>query len=360
MTATLETEQRAPVQRNYFYRHRLLWLGLALGIIAPFVIAAIDGQSPAAVLNSESGNSKFLQGLAIEVFILAIYAISYDIILGITGLLSFGHAMFFAVGAYTTGIMLKSFDWGLPATLIALIIAALLQAVLFAVVLPRVSGIAYALVTLGFASVFFIVIQSSEVGDYTGADVGLQGIPVPDWLDTNFQRYRFYLVAMFSMAIIYLIYHRIVASPTGSVMIANRENENRALALGYNTFWFKFFALLVSSLTAAYAGMLFALHQPIVTPQVAGLGWTVAALLMILIGGVGTLTGAFIGAAVFRLMQYYLDRWFGGSANLLLGAAYILIVLFLPFGIVGTWRARSNDIRRGRDYLARLFTGRGT
>jgi branched-chain amino acid transport system permease protein len=149
----------------------------------------------------------------------------------------------------------------------------------------------------------------------------------------------------------------VVRSPAGSVMAATRENEDRALMLGYNTFWFKLLALLVSSITAALAGTLHTLHQPIVTPNVASLGFTVTALLIILIGGVGTITGAFVGAAVFRLMQYYLEKWFGGTSDLLIGIAYVAIVLYLPYGIVGTWRAKSVRRSAGRARLSRLVGG---
>ncbi len=93
--------------------------------------------------------------------------------------------------------------------------------------------------------------------------------------------------------------------------------------LGYNTFWFKFLALLVASITAALAGVIHSLHQPVVTPNVAGLGWTVTALLIILIGGVGTISGALIGAAVFRLLQFYLEKWFGGASGILIELAFV-------------------------------------
>lgn len=333
---------------------------LVVGAVAfPFIVALIDGQSPMAVLSGEAGNAKFLQGLVIEVFILGLYALSYDLILGITGLLSFGHAMFFAVGAYSSGVLLKSFGWPLWASVLGMLVAAVLQAGLFAVVLPRVKGIAYALVTLGFASVFYIVIQSPELADYTGGDVGLQGVPIPDWIDTNVHRFRMYLLTLAILTIAFIIYKKLIASPTGAVLFANRENDERALSLGYNTFWFKFFALTVSSITAATAGMLWTMQQPIVTPQVASLGWTVAALLMILIGGIGTLSGAIVGAAVYRLLAYYLERWFGGTAPVLLGVAYIAIVLFLPYGIVGTWRARAANRKAGWHRLTGYVRGRG-
>jgi len=353
------TDTRAVKQVSLLRRNRLL-VGIVAGaLLFPFIVAVLDGHSPGAVFSGASGNAKFLQALAIEVFILALYALSYDLVLGVTGLLSFGHSMFFAVGAYGAGILLKSFGWSLPMTVAGVAVFAVLQALLFATVLPRVKGIAFALVTLGLSSVFFIVVQSSEFKDYTGADVGLQGVPVPDWINTNDHRFRMYLLALFVLVAAFVIYRRILGSPTGAVLLANRENEERALGLGYNTFWFKLFALIVSSLTAAAAGMLWVLHQPIVTPQVASLGWTVAALLMILIGGIGTLSGAIVGAAVYRLLAYYLEKFFGGSASVLLGATYIAIVLFLPYGIVGTWRARAIQRKEGLNRLRSMITRGG-
>jgi len=326
----------------------------------PFVVATLDGQSIPSLLANESGSAKFIQGLTIEVFILAVYAISYDLLLGITGLLSFGHAMFFAVGAYLTGIMLKSFGWTLLPTLGAVIVAGVAQALLFSVVLPRVKGITFALVTLGMASVFSIVIQSRELGPYTGADVGLQGVVVPAFLNPATQRLRFYFVALAFTVLVYLVFRRFVSSPTGRVCIAIRENEGRAKMLGYNTFYFKLAALILSSVTAALAGAMHTLHQPIVSPNVASMGFTIAAFLMILLGGIGTLSGAMIGAALYRLLEFFLDRQFEEKASFLLGAIYVLIVLFVPYGIVGTWRLRSYQWRQGwQQLLGRLRLKRG-
>lgn len=325
----------------------------------PFIVALFNGQSFGDLVANETGSARFLQGLLIEIFILAIYAISYDLILGITGLLSFGHAMFFAVGAYGTGIMLKNLGWGLVPTLLGVVVLGVLQALLFGVVLARVRGVTFALVTLGFASVFYIMVRANEFSQFTGADVGLQGVIVPDFLNTSTNRLQLYVITLTVMLLIFVIYRRFVDSPTGRVCIANRENEGRALMLGFNTFHFKLVALTLSSITAAVAGFFHTIHQPIVSPNIASLGWTVAALLMILIGGVGTLTGAYIGAAIFRLLGYYLDKWFGQEASFLLGVVYIVLVLFLPYGIVGTWRAQSYQLRQWWDDLAGLLTGRG-
>lgn len=341
--------------KNFFISHRGSFLTLLLLILLPFIVGLFNGASPADVFVNGNGQSKFIQGLAIEIFILTIYALSFDVIFGITGLLSFGHSMFFAVGAYLTGIAIKSFGLSLPATLGWLVIASVVQALLFGLVLPRVKGITFALVTLGLGSVFHILVMSSEFGKYTGADVGLQGVIVPAFISPANERLRFYFVALTVMVLIYLLYQRFVNSPTGRVCIAIRENEGRAQMLGYNTFYFKLAALMLSSLTAALAGFLHTLYQPIVSPNTAGLGYTVTALLILLIGGVGTLNGAFVGAIVFRLLDYGLRRYIGESASFINGAIYVLFVLFIPYGIVGTWRLKSFRVRQGWERLQKIF-----
>jgi len=330
---------------------------LTVGVLAalPFVLALLNGQSIADLLANKAGESKFIQGLLIEVFILAVFAISYDLVLGITGLLSFGHGMFFAFGAYLSGILLKSFGWPLWQVLIGIVVLGVLQALLFAIVLPRVKGITFALVTLGIAAVFDIMVKSQELNAYTGADVGLQGVPRPAGLSPVDDRLRFYFIALSFAVVAYLIYKRFVDSPTGRVCVATRENENRALSIGFNTFYFKLAALIVASITAALAGTLHTLYKPIVSPEIAGLGFTVQGLLMLLIGGIGTLSGAMVGAAVLRLMEFYFSRWFGESAGFIIGMVYVLIVLFLPYGIVGTWRLRRLDIKAGWQRLLDLF-----
>lgn len=355
--ATTSTNSERGTAGNFFKQHGFFFGLVILMCLLPFIIAVFDGQGFGAVLASEQGQSKFIQGLMVEVFILGIYAISYDLVLGITGLLSFGHAMFFGAGAYLTGIMLKSFGWGLLPTVGLVIVVGILQALLFSIVLPRVHGITFALVTLGLASVFHIVIQSRELLDYAGAEVGLQGVPKPAWIDSSDQRIRMYYLCLVCVIAAYLIYKRFVDSPTGRVCIAIRENEDRALMLGYNTFYFKLIVLIVSSITAALAGTLHALHQPLVSPNTASLGYTIIALLIILIGGMGTLSGAVLGAGVFRLLEFFLDKWFGAAASYILGLVYILLVLFLPYGIVGTWQMQSFQIRQGWQRLAGLFSG---
>ncbi len=335
--------------------NRGMLITLLVFLLLPFLIGILDGASPAQVWMNESGQSKFIQGLAIEIFILALYALSYDLIFGFTGLLSFGHAMFFAVGAYLTGILIKNFGFSLGATFGMILVAGILQALLFGMVLPRVKGITFALVTLGMASVFHVLVLSTELGKYTGSDVGLQGMVVPEFISPASERLRLYFVSLTILVLVFMLYKRFVNSPTGRVCTAIRENEDRALMLGYNTFYFKLAALILSSLTAALAGMMHAIYQPIVSPNVASLGYTVTALLIILIGGVGTLNGALVGAVVLRLLDYGLRRYIGESASFINGAIYVIIVLFLPYGIVGTWKLKSLQVAKGWGRLLGIF-----
>jgi len=250
--------------------------------------------------------------------------------------------------------MLKSFQLPLGITVLLVLAGAVVNALLFGLVLPRVKGITFALVTLGIASVFHILIMSRELREFTGADVGLQGVPIPAFISPATERLRFYFVALALVVFFFLLYKRFVSSPVGRVCVAIRENEDRALMLGYNTFLFKLAALTLSSMTAAVAGIIHCLYQPIVSPNTVGLGYTIMALLVVLIGGVGTLNGALIGALVYRLLDFGLRRYLGEIASFVNGAIYILIVLFLPYGIVGTWRLKSLDLRQGWSRLLKL------
>lgn len=350
------TKDAIQIKTNLFKRNQgLLFILLGLSLL-PFVVGLFEGASPLQVWQNQGGTSKFIEGLAIEIFILAIFALSYDLLFGITGLLSLGHSMFFATGAYLTGILLKNFQLPLGITLLWVLLASVVNAILFGLVLPRVKGITFALVTLGIASVFHILIMSRELGEFTGADVGLQGVPIPAFISPATQRLRFYFLALALVVFFYLAYKRFVSSPVGRVCVAIRENEDRALMLGYNTFIFKMAALILSSLTAAVAGMAHTLYQPIVSPNTAGLLYTITALLVVLIGGVSTLNGALIGALVYRLLDFGLRRYLGEIATVVNGTIYILIVLFLPYGIVGTWRLRSFNLRQGWERLLNYFT----
>ncbi len=316
-------------------------MGLALVIglaLFPFGLSLLSGQPVNA------GAPKFWQGMLAQVFILAIYALSYDLLLGITGVLSFGHAMFFGGGAYVAGILLKHGRWELLPVVGAVIAVALLQSLLVGALSLRVKGVYYAMVTLAFAQMFFILAEASDFREFTGAEDGLQGIPVPAWLSPTNERLTFYFVTLAFCLIVYLIAKRVVDSPTGRILIAIRENEQRAQTVGFNTFAYKLIAMTLAGVLAALAGMMSALWNLSANPGMLGSGTTINALLMTIIGGAGTLTGSLLGAGFLQLVGYWLNDAFGPRWPLLFGLVYIAIVLFLPYGIIGTWRMR----RQGR------------
>lgn len=343
---------------NFLTRNRGILIFFVIMLLVPFVIGMIEGSSPAMVWKNQGSISKFLEGLGIEIFVLALFALSFDLLFGITGLLSFGHAMFFAVAAYVTGIALKTLHLPFWQVILLVLLAAVLQALLFSLVLPRVKGITFTLVSLGLASVFHIIVMSSDMINLTGADVGLQGVPTPAFLNPASERFRFYVIALVLLVATYIFYRRFVASPTGRVCVAIRENEGRTKMLGYNTTTFKVVAMIISSLTASVAGMLHALYQPIISPAVADLGYTVTGLLIVLIGGVGTLSGAIVGAFTLRILDFTLRRFMGESASFITGAIYVIFVLFVPYGIIGTLQLKKLSTKAGWKELLSRFRGK--
>jgi branched-chain amino acid transport system permease protein len=296
---------------------------------------------------AETGRAKFWQGMIIQVLILAVFAMSYDLLLGYTGIISFGHAMFYGVGGYVVGILLKHFEWPIWAAVGAVVLVAVVQSLVIGVLSLRVKGVYLAMVTLAFAEFFYILSEATDFRQYTGADDGLHGIYLPPAISPTDHRTRFYFLVVAFFVSMYLATRRLVDSPTGRVMVAIRENEQRAATLGYNTFTYKLIGLVASGLLAALAGCLHATFNLGVTPSVLSVGTTIDVLAMTIVGGAGTLTGPVLGAAIVHLLGYWLNRIFGPAWTLMFGAMFVLIVVFLPYGIVGTIQARSLQWKAG-------------
>jgi branched-chain amino acid transport system permease protein len=343
---------------------------LVLGFLALFpLMAALTLGDPTAVADSagglsglmqraESGAAKFWQGMIIEMLILGIFAMSYDLLLGYTGILSFGHAMFFGTGGYAIAILIgREFNWPFGPALLAVIVIALVQSLVFGILSLRVKGVYLAMVTLAFAEMFYILAEAGDFRVYTGADDGLHGFPVPAYLSPTDHRTRFYYLTVIFFVAVFLIARRLVNSPTGRVMVATRENENRATMIGFNTFWYKLIAFVAAGVFAALAGALSAMYKVSVTPSMLSIGRTIDALAMTIIGGVGTLVGPILGASIIQLLGYWLERWFGASWTLIYGIIFMLIVIFLPYGIVGTLRARSFRLKDGWKAFQKTLVG---
>ncbi|MGB8954827.1 MAG: branched-chain amino acid ABC transporter permease [Tumebacillaceae bacterium] len=287
-------------------------------------------------------NSKFLLSMMISVFILAVYGMSYDLLLGYTGIVSFGHAIFFGTGAYSVGILLtklKDPNMLYLALLIAVVIAAV-AALLIGIVSLRVKDVYFSMITLAIGELFYIFAEKSS--DLTGGNDGIPYIRVPSFFN---DRVTFYYIALLFLVVMFLFLRRVVNSPLGRTLQAIRENEQRVESLGYNILRYRLASLVISGMVAALAGGMWAVLQKYVNTSVLSLDQTINALLMTIIGGVGTLFGAVLGAGFITFANEWLsslsrdypifDRW-----QLIFGAVYIVIVLFFPKGIIGTIREK--------------------
>jgi len=336
-------------------KHWAMLAVLVIFILFPFVFAWITKGSPLA------GPSKFWQGQLIAFFILAVFAMSYDLVMGYTGILSFGHAAFYGSGAYTMAIFYKHFApkilgagnfhvqigsqdfteallFIFALLLVCVIVTAL--GFLFTAVSRRVKGVYFAMITLAMADAIYLLSKATDFVKWTGADEGLHGVPFPDWINPNTHRLQFYFIALGFAVVMYLVMRRIVNSPTGKVMVAVRENDSRVSMIGYNPAVYRSVAFIVSGLVAGLAGALTAIWNLGATPSMTSALTTINALIITIMGGMGTLIGPIIGAGILQFVSQFFFEWFGARWPLVFGSLYIILVMFLPFGIVGTWRMK--------------------
>lgn len=331
----------------------------------PFVIGLFSGSGV------NDGMAKYWEGILIAFFIMAVFAMSYDLLMGYAGILSFGHAAFFGGGAYTMAISLTywaptvdSIVWfGQDVTvavtfvvsLIAAAIVAMLIGLLFSATSIRLKGSYFAMLTLALGNAIHILSKATDFVQWTGADEGLHGVPTPEWLNPTHFRFRFYIVALIFMAVCYFIMKRFVKSPTGHVVVATRENESRVRMIGYNPAIYRTITFVVSSLFAGLAGALYSLWNMSATPSMTSAVLTIDALIMVILGGMGTLMGPIFGAGIMEILGHFLYDWFGPRWPLVFGIIFVLIVMFVPYGIVGTWRMQQLNIKQGWGRFVKLF-----
>jgi branched-chain amino acid transport system permease protein len=271
-----------------------------------------------------------------EILIWGIFAMSLDLLMGHAGMVSFGHSAFFGIGGYVAALALsRSPDLGSALVLPA--VAAGLAAAVIGFFSIRVSGVYFIMLTLAFSQMFYA--YAFQVA-WLGAEDGIVGIPRPTLPGAdlgNIRSFHGYLLALFVIAAVVL--WRVVQSPFGHVLRGIHENESRMEAVGYAVDRYKLLAFVIAGVFAGLAGSLYAQFNGSITPD--AFFWTTSgeALLMVIIGGTGTLGGAVLGAAAFILLQSlvstYTERWM-----LILGVTFIVFVLFAPGGIVGALRGR--------------------
>ncbi len=274
-------------------------------------------------------------GLLSLMLIYGIFAMSLDILVGYIGLMSLGHAASFGASAYTVGILNLGAFQNFPLELVAGLTAATVVAAAFGVMALRGKGIYLMMITFSLSMVLW-ALSSKWVRVTNGSD-GLPGIsrpslsPIP-WelgITSNF----YYFILIFFIVAVILMY-LIVRSPFGLALIGIRESETRMSCLGYNTWRYKYIAFIVAGVFAGLAGILFVYYNRYVSPFVFDLVVSAEAFLMVILGGAGTLFGPVIGAGVITFLKNfisaYTQRWL-----LVLGAIYVLVILFAPHGIYG-------------------------
>jgi branched-chain amino acid transport system permease protein len=276
--------------------------------------------------------------LAVNILIFGLFAVGFNLLFGYTGLLSFGHAAFLGVGSYLTGIAMVHMGWHwLPALGLG-VISASLAGVLIGYLAIRTRGIYFSMVTLALAQIVYYGFYKAE--RWTGGENGLRGIQVPaieigPWtLDFLNPVTKYYVIYVFVAAALWFV-SRLLASPFGAVIEAVRENEKRAAACGYDVARSKLLVFVISAALCGLAGGLRALHLSVVPIDSLHYLQSGQAVMMCLLGGMGTFFGPFVGAAVFLTLEDVVTtltrHWMG-----VVGAVFMFFVLFFPAGIWGT------------------------
>lgn len=355
-----DTEEVTPSEKEVQpSRRRTVLLAIAgIALIIALAILPLLAIDVPGILPGPSYTPGTLQLLAYAMLIAAL-ALTYRMMFGLAGLLSFGHALFFAAGAYGLGITLDLFapvEW--PSGLVFLI--SITITFVFGVVLAatvgslslRVTGISFAMVTLAFAQAGSVLIRRNP-GRLTGGDEGLSlnTAHVPDAFVGVLNTRNLYWLALGVLVVVYLLVLWVERSRAGHVGEAIRENELRVRVLGIRPFGVKLLVFLVASTLAVVVGMAYLLVQSGASPRIATADFTLTLLVIVVLGGVGYRWGAIIGGIIYALLDQRLTALAGSDfvADLpailrvplseplfLLGTLFILVVLFLPGGIAGT------------------------
>jgi branched-chain amino acid transport system permease protein len=304
--------------------------------------------------------SPFWVTVGIDVCVFAILGVSYNLLLGRIGLFSLGHALLFGLAAYMVANLTARSGLSLLPAAAAGVVASAAVAAVTGVVASGARGIYFAMMTLAFAQVGFVLAETDAAG-FSGGEDGLAMSGIPELLNINVRQDALYWLALGTLVLVLVLVAVIRSSAAGRLWNAVRENDVRAAALGIDVRRQRVVAYAVAGALAGVAGVLFALSVQTVTPSSLSVSVTVQALLITVIGGTGTFWGPVVGALFVRTSTPLLDELAGTgfvqdmsapleravtSQPLILGTLYILFVLFLPAGVVGAAaQARSRFTR---------------
>jgi branched-chain amino acid transport system permease protein len=264
----------------------------------------------------------------------AMFACAFNLLLGFTKMLSFGHAAYFGSSAYITGWLVTVQGWGPFAGIVGGVMASMLLGLVIGAIAVRRQGIYFAMITLALAQlVYFICLQAQ----FTGGENGLQGIPRGNLFGviglSEDKTMYYFVLAIF--AAVFLFIRRIVHSPFGQVLKAIRANEPRAISLGYKVDRYKLIAFVLSASLAGLAGSLKGLVLGFATLSDVSQGNSGEVILMTLLGGSGTFLGPVIGANVVVTLQEYLSGLVGSWVSVIIGGIFVVCVLIFRRGFVG-------------------------
>ncbi len=272
--------------------------------------------------------------LAVDILAWSLFATAFDIMLGYTGLLSFGQAAFFGGGAYAAGLLAQLAGVRYPINALAGgVVAGLVGLPLMALAIRR-RGIYFAMITLAFGQMVFYVIN--EWRSLTGGENGVQGIPRQALGGLNISSSLVFYYAAFPLVVLGLVLcWRIVRSPFGRVLLAIRENDVRTRTLGYAVSRYRLLAAVLSCALSGFAGGIWVINHGFVALD--AVHWTTSGLvvIMVLLGGMGTRLGPMVGAALFLLLRDSLSTW-TDAWGIVTGAMFIVVILIFRNGIVGT------------------------
>jgi len=300
-------------------------------------------------------------GLLALCLVFAGVALTYDLLFGITGLLSFGHALYFALGVYVTTIALTKWEWGLGKTLLVVAGAGIVVPLMLGLISLRVGGIAFAMVTLAFAQAGQVLVQKNP-DELTGGEegLGLNYEAIPDAFVGVLNTRNLYWLALAYAAVVFVIVRWAVNSSPGHVWQAIRENAKRVEVIGLQPFRFKLLAFVLASFLATAGGVVWLIVLGTgASPQVTTASFTLTLLVMVVIGGAGTRYGALLGGFLYTLADQRLGSLAGSSTVeklpsvletplseplFILGTLFVLLVFFVPGGLAGL----GARLRRGR------------
>jgi branched-chain amino acid transport system permease protein len=279
--------------------------------------------------------------VAIDLACFALFAVSLDLVFGYVGLLSFGQALFWGGGGYVTAILIQRTHVDDAVAVLLGVVYAIVVAALLGAIAVRRAGIYFAMITLGDAQIqYFSAFQFTAL---TGGENGLQLFNRGRLFGVGLENdVAFYYLVLALVAIGVWFALRLTASPFGRVLLAMRENEQRAIALGYRVDRYKLAVFTIAGGLAGFAGGLYALGNRLAGLEMVDWHTSGAVVMMTVLGGIGTIVGPIVGAGLFESLDYFVSKTaIGEETNMVMGAIFAVCILLFRRGIVGTYLARS-------------------